>query len=180
VVKQKLGEKTEQYCRKIPLQSLARPHMLEKLRANVVTLCTHVREITVRTQVFVNWYILTRLEAGQDVPNYIYSQNSFYSICQLVIGKSITSTNTKMPHDILSSWNQFHDTYPGSQYDMGSFCNYSDALALECRQLATIYLNQAVENFEIYVAKLCRHKLALANPVCTQATSVEGLNPSNI
>ena len=77
MVKQKLGEKTEQYCRKIPLQSLARPHMLEKLRANVVTLCTHVREITVRTQVFVNWYILTRLEAGQDVPNYIYSQNSF-------------------------------------------------------------------------------------------------------
>ncbi|GAB5588003.1 hypothetical protein Unana1_02903 [Umbelopsis nana] len=110
-VKARLGNSTEQYCCKIPFESIVRPAMLERLRTNVVTLCFHVREISVRTQVFVNWYILKRIHEGQDVPNYIYNRNCFYSICQLVLGRDITSANTNMPPDIVSDWRQFSTSW---------------------------------------------------------------------
>lgn len=167
-VKARLGNSTEQYCRKIPFESIVRPAMLERLRTNVVTLCFHVREITVRTQVFVNWYILRRIHEDQDVPSYIYNRNCFYSICQLVLGRDITSTNTNMPPDIVSDWRQFSSSYSGSRYDIGSFSGYSDALASQCQLLETIYLNHVVDDFELYISKLCKHKLALANPVGTE------------
>ena len=158
-----LGTKVEHFTRRVPFNSVVRPEHQDLLRQKVCELSMFIREIVFRAQVFVNWYIL--LHASEPIPSYVYSQQFWYSVCQLVGNRSVTNTNTNMPIDVLQHWEIFHLRYPAAVYDMGNFLGYSDALSSACKRLATTYANHIVENFETYVTKYCKYVLQRHNTV---------------
>lgn len=158
-----LGTNTESFIRRVPLNSVVRGQYHELLHRKICELSSFIREIVVRAQIFGNWYIL--LHESEPIPTYVYSQQFWYSVCQLVGNRSITNTNTNMPADIFQHWETFCSRYPAAIYDMRNFVGYSDALSSACKTLETTYSNHIVENFETYVAKYCKYVLQRHNTV---------------
>jgi hypothetical protein len=159
-----LGSKREQYVRKIPFDSLVRPQFKDHLKHMIIDLSSQVREIVIRVQIFVNYYIIHRVQDNQGIPTYVYSQNFFYSIAQLVTGFSITNSNSNMPSDIMVVWDEFVLKFPDARC-LPNLTGYSDALSFECKKLETIYSNQIVENFELYIAKYFKVRMMMSDPV---------------
>lgn len=160
--KQVLGNSREKFTRRIPLRSIVRPHHHDQLLEKINQLSTHMREIIVRCQMFLNSYILD-LSSGP-IPSYIYSQQCLYSICQLVLGNEVTNPNSNLPADIRSKWEQFARDHPDAIYHM-MFNGYSDTLSSACKLMAETYVNHITENFQGYLVRYCKHMLKRAVPV---------------
>lgn len=164
IAKETLGSSREEFVRKLPFDSLVRPQFKEHLKHRIIDLSSHVREIMIRVQIFVNYYIIHRVDHHQSVPTYVYSQTFFYSVAQLIINIPISNTNSNMPSDIRAVWNQFASNFPDVKY-LQKLSGYSDALSYECKNMEAIYSNHIVENFELYIAKYFRVRMLMSDPV---------------
>lgn len=137
------GTKREHFCRRVPFSSIARPEYHDELRQRICELSTHLREIIIRVQLFVNDFII--FYATEPIDKYVFNANFFYSTAQLVMGKSITNDNPNYPQSVLSHWAYFKDRYECT-YTM-PMTGYSAALSYACKLLETTYINFYVENF---------------------------------
>jgi hypothetical protein len=154
----------ESFTRVLPFESIVREDYRDILHTHIIQLSGFIREVVVRSQLFVNAYIIDHSE--QQIPTYMFSQNFFYSICQLVIGKEISNANTKFPPNVQEYWTTFKSTYPDIIYPLRGFTKYSDDLSAACVTLATIYSNHIVENFHNRIITYCQHRLEQIVPVC--------------
>ncbi|RCH90129.1 hypothetical protein CU097_003497 [Rhizopus azygosporus] len=85
---------------------------------------------------------------GLVVDKKVFTQDFWYSISQLILGK--TPTNKKpFPADIFSSWNSFSSRYKGIVYKMDNpVAEYSQCLAAACVEVAARYNNMVAECFQ--------------------------------
>ncbi|KAF7720510.1 hypothetical protein EC973_007926, partial [Apophysomyces ossiformis] len=85
VIAEKLNDNHyETFTRKLPASSVVRPEFREIFQENSVRLSAFLRELIFRAQLLVNSYIIANCE--RPVPSYIYTQNFWYSACQLIMG----------------------------------------------------------------------------------------------
>ncbi|CEG76709.1 hypothetical protein RMATCC62417_11569 [Rhizopus microsporus] len=77
-----------------------------------------------------------------------FTQNFWYSISQLVLGK-IPTNKKSLPDDIFSSWGSFSSRYKEIVYKMDNpVAGYSQCLTAACVEVATCYNNMIVECFQ--------------------------------
>ncbi|ORE11917.1 hypothetical protein BCV72DRAFT_318120 [Rhizopus microsporus var. microsporus] len=129
---------------KTKLETILRPAH-RNIKDKIIKVSKDIRNILVRAQLFVNYYIMTH--NGLVVDKKVFTQNFWYSISQLVLGK--TPTNKKLlPGDIFSSWGSFSSRYKEIVYRMDNpVAGYSQCLTAACVEVATCYNNMIVECF---------------------------------
>lgn len=154
---------SEEFTRVVPFDSIVREEYRGRLRDRSTQLCGFIREVVTRAQVFVNAYVIENSE--RELPSYIFLQTFWYSVCQLILDKNISNTNTNFPEDLQPYWIRFRRDYPDIVYPLGSFSGYSDALAAACITLKTSYTNHVVENFYSRVSGYCEYRLRQLVPV---------------
>ncbi|RCH86758.1 hypothetical protein CU097_001351, partial [Rhizopus azygosporus] len=87
-----------------------------------------IKNVLVRAQLFVNYYIMSH--SGLVVDKKVFTQNFWYSISQLVLSK--TSTNKKLlPDDIFNSCRSFSSRYKEIVMD-SPVAGYSQCLTAAC------------------------------------------------
>jgi hypothetical protein len=139
-----LGNHTS-ITRKIKLDTILKPAYKTSITNKVRIVSEHVRNIMIRAQIFVNYYVITH--ANQTVDKKVYTQNFWYCITQLVL-KKVPKNTKALPNDCLSCWNSFSSRYQVT-YDMTPVVNgYSNCVTAACVEMATIYTNMIVECFE--------------------------------
>ena len=170
MLNRKLGGNRETFARKssfeVSVKEEHRPLLLERVQA----LSKILRAIVVKTQLFVNFYFLDHQDT---VDPFCFTQNFFYSVMQLVMGKEITSNNDKFPSDVRHSWNRYKIYLTETQglavlETISQRTRISDVLTEACVTLATAYHNHIVENFSGRLCTFFRYKLLAAFPVITK------------
>jgi hypothetical protein len=146
---QNLGEGYEAYTRKSTLETSVNDSNRHLLKTKILSVCENIRQIAFRAQIFVNHFVFSRGSA----PSCIFKQNFWYTICQLVNERSATS-NRLIPEDLQRAWRAFKESHPSIVYNNTLMPGASQCLSEYCKQLATAYQNNIVENFE---ARVKRH-----------------------
>ncbi|KAG0168193.1 hypothetical protein DFQ30_005095 [Apophysomyces sp. BC1015] len=85
-------------------QSLRQKAIISRQTNRVVD---YVRAVAVKTQFFVQYFVLYRLSEGQHVPNIVFLQNLVYGVIQLVTGGDIANQNLKLPEDTTAVFVQY-------------------------------------------------------------------------
>ena len=158
-----LGHDRETFTRKCMFQSVVRPEHRDGLLRCVQQLASFTRHVVVITSLFVNMYFI-----DHDVLAPIcFTQNFFYSVMQLVLGRQMTATNSRIPPDLLQSWQAFQQYHSALQEPPKTeMKRTSDVLTEAAVLLATTYTNHIVENFEDRVTTFVRKGLIAFDPVC--------------
>ena len=89
------------------------------------------------------------------IPDCIFKQNFWYSLCQLVNNCKVIHETT-LPSYTISAWDKFHIKYPTTIYKVNLVSVNSQCISEACTTVATFYLNNIVELFE---AKFLRYIL---------------------
>jgi hypothetical protein len=156
--------------RKIKLDSILKEDYKNIVKDKVVKIIEDIRNIIIRCQIFVNYYIICHSDEGVD-NSFFKHQNCWYSISQLVIGKM--PKNIKgLPQDLLESWRSFSGRYPKICYNMEyPIPGYSHCLTAACVELGTIYTNMVAENFE---SRLTRYLIRSMKPLFDNVSYLSG------
>lgn len=142
-----LGSNTISVTRKIKLETIVRPEYKAVFLDKVQKVSEHVRNIMIRSQLFVNYYII--INADQAIDDKVFSQNFWYAITQLVLKKKPNSKH--LPGNLMEHWNSFTSRF-NVVYDMVPLVNgYSHCVTAACIEMATTYTNNIVESFETRV-----------------------------
>ena len=152
-----MGGKPISFTRKIKLQTILRPEYQSVILEKVKRVCNHIRNIVIRAQLFVNYYIITHSENVVDKK--VFSQNFWYCITQLVLKKKPTNIKV-LPGDLKACWESFSARYSSIKYDMAPVSGYSHCLSAACVELATTYTNAIVECFESRVKSYMTFKIS--------------------
>ncbi|CEG76552.1 hypothetical protein RMATCC62417_11437 [Rhizopus microsporus] len=142
---QQLMENRKTTTVKAKLETILRPAH-RNIKDKIIKVSKDIRNILIRVQLFVNYYIMNH--NGLVVDKKVFTQNFWYSISQLALGK--TPTNKKsLPDDIFSNWKSFSSRYKEIVYKMdSSVAGYSQCLTATCVEVATCYNNMTVECFQ--------------------------------
>ncbi|KAL1935441.1 hypothetical protein VTP01DRAFT_4581 [Rhizomucor pusillus] len=116
-----------------------------------------MRNVVIRVMLFVDIYIVQH--AHSSIPTYVFSQQFFYSMAQLVLGQEITNDNPNLPDELLDSWNSVKTQYPALIYPVNNFKYYAQTLASACNVIKDAYTNIIVEYFQSRVEKCIIFKL---------------------
>ena len=90
------------------------------------------------------------------IPDCMFKQNFWYSICQLVNNRKATNGTTLLS-DIIPAWNKFRIKYPAIIYKVNLASGNSQCISEACTVVATSYLNNIVELFETKVLRYIRY-----------------------
>lgn len=144
-----LGQGYQAFTRKLPLTTCVKAHHVRSLQSKIVTASRDVRSIIYRAQIFTNYYIMLLSEQpyNNDTPHSIFRQQFWYSVCQLVNSRRVT-TSTNLPPNMITVWNVFKSSYNSIVYDQTLSSGTSQCLSEACTELATNYQNNIVEHFE--------------------------------
>ncbi|ORE12602.1 hypothetical protein BCV71DRAFT_280612, partial [Rhizopus microsporus] len=106
VFNKNLGQKYRPFTRKLPMDKCVADQYVNTLKPIIISACRDVRNIVFRAQIFVNYYITLRSqqELDNDIPHCIFRQQFWYSVCQLVNAKRVT-TSTNIPLNMMAVWN---------------------------------------------------------------------------
>lgn len=149
VFNRNLGQEYQPFTRKLPMDKCVTNQYVNTLKPIIISACRDVRNIVFRAQIFTNYYITLRSqqELNNDIPHCIFRQQFWYSVCQLVNAKRVT-TSTNMPPNMVAVWNVFQSQYNSIVYHQQIAGGTSQCLAEACTELATSYHNNMVEHFE--------------------------------
>lgn len=151
-----LGSNYKAFTRKLPLTAIVKEEYQELLRQKVITTSRDLRHIIFRAMCFVNYFCFCSDRSA--IPNDIFTQPYWYSMCQLVNGRNIT--NSKNTSDnLIQTWNEYCTSFPNIVYKEKLQAGASNCLAEACTELATSYTNNIVENFESRLIKYIKYKL---------------------
>ena len=128
-----------------------------KLQSSVIKACSTVRHLVFRATLFVNYYVLEN-HALTGAPKVIFSQNFWYSIIQMLNGKRPTNS-ASLPQQLLNSSDQFKRQHRSFLYTEKLLPGISQCVTEACKELATSYTNNIVENFENHLLYFLRYKL---------------------
>lgn len=143
-----LGAAHTAYTRKVSLESVVRPEYAALLQSRIIEASQYIRRVIFGCQLFVNHYCI----AHERAPPGVFKQNFWYTISQLVMNKRPTS-NALMPADMMASWDCFRASNPQARVTQAMPTGVSNCFTEVCKDLATQYTNNLVENFEVLVKK---------------------------
>ncbi|EIE76767.1 hypothetical protein RO3G_01471 [Rhizopus delemar RA 99-880] len=143
--------------RKLPFDQCVQSTYQTKLKSKIVSACEDVRNIVLRSQLFVNFYIPSLVRLDSPIPHKIYEQNFWYSISQLIRNQRVTN-GISLQHGLLDYWNGFNKSYPTIIYDKKLASGVSHCISEASQQLQTIYTNNVVEPFESRICKYIFYK----------------------
>jgi hypothetical protein len=152
-----LGPNYKAYTRKLPFDQCVQSTYQTTLKSKIVSACEDVRNIVVRSQLFVNFYILSLTRLDSPIPHKIYEQNFWYSISQLIRNQRVTN-GISLQHGLLDYWNSFKKSYPTIIYDKKLASGVSNCISEASKQLQTTYTNSVVELFESRICKYIFYK----------------------
>ncbi|KAI9275205.1 hypothetical protein EDC94DRAFT_667011, partial [Helicostylum pulchrum] len=118
-----LGDNTV-ITRKIKSNAIVRGEYADDLEKIIISTSNHIRNILLRCQIFVNYYIIVNSNSAID--KRIFTQNFWYSICKLFL-----------PDNIMTYWTSFKNRF-----------GYSNCMTAACNEMSTVFTNMIVENFE--------------------------------
>ncbi|KAL1933598.1 hypothetical protein VTP01DRAFT_7688 [Rhizomucor pusillus] len=98
----------------------------------------------------------------------------WYFVCQLILGLSVSNTNTKFPSNFSGEhgfWASFSALHPDIRYPL-NVTGYSDILSAACKEIATAYTNHIVENFQRRVVSYIQYKLDKFVPAMLRAIKI--------
>ena len=143
------GGQYEYYSIKIPLKSVIRPGYSDTFINKVKIISAFNREVIFKAQLFVNYYIITNCLTT--IPNEIFTQNFWYSICMLIFG-NLSSQELQAKYssvlNLAHAFDQYFQDYPLSIRPLAGLKGYSQCLSAACITVATTYNNYYVENYE--------------------------------
>lgn len=152
-----LGPGYKAYTRKLPLDQCVKSEYKTILKPRIVSACVYVRNVVLRTQLFVNFYIISLAKAGSPIPQTVYEQNFWYSIMQLVRNQRVTNSKSLI-HGLLDYWNSFRQRHRAIIYQEKMPSGVSHCMTEACQQLQTVYNNHIVEQFESRICKYIFYK----------------------
>ena len=165
-----LGKPHQSFTRKIPFKSCIRNNETNiattsssansqstaTIKSRIIRTCEDVRQLMFRAQVFVNYYILVHKDVI--IPNFIFRQNFWYSICQLVNNCKVTN-GTTLPSDIIFARNVFRTKYPSIIYKVELASGNSQCILEACTTVVTSYLKNMVELSKVKTLRYIRYIL---------------------
>ncbi|KAL1927793.1 hypothetical protein VTP01DRAFT_3614 [Rhizomucor pusillus] len=151
LVELRFGGSVERFTRTVPLLEIVRDEYSAELLHGIQNLSQFMRNVVIRVMLFVDIYIVQH--AHSSIPTYVFSQQFFYSMAQLVLGQEITNDNPNLPDDLLDSWNSVKTQYPALIYRLNNFKYYAQTLASACNVINDAYTNIIVEYFRSRVEK---------------------------
>ncbi|KAL1927704.1 hypothetical protein VTP01DRAFT_3525 [Rhizomucor pusillus] len=101
LVEQRFGGSVERFIRTVPLLDVVRDEYSEELLQGIQNLSQFMRNVVIRVMLFVDIYIVQHPHSS--IPTYVFSQQFFYSMAQLVLGQEIKNDNPNLPDDLLDS-----------------------------------------------------------------------------
>jgi hypothetical protein len=154
IIEDALGDHYEVYTRKVYLSSVLRPKYKGDFERRVIRLSDFIRNVVTRSQIFVNAYVIENWDSYNH--DYIFQQNFWYSVCQLIMDVKVTNKSTPLTPSISEAFEKFKLAHPNILYPMAyhKITGYSDSLSTAYSLLETIYKNHVIENFE---GRLLRH-----------------------
>ncbi len=152
-----LGPNYKAYTRKLPLDQCVKSEYLAILKPRIVSACEYVRNVVLRSQLFVNFYIISLIKEDSPIPHAIFQQNFWYSIIQLVRNQSVTNSKSLL-HGLLDCWNSFRQRHPNIIYQEKFDSGVSHCIAEASQQQQTTYNNHIVELFESRICKYIFYK----------------------
>ena len=158
-----LGVDREDFTVTCNLDTIIKVQYRDVIRAKVQEAVRYSRSVVVRTMVLVNTLILVQ----DNVADIVFTPNFFYSAMQVVLGRTITNTNSLIPKEELNAiWATLANAYPTLGQPLSTFLGRSsNILADACVQLATSYANHIVENFQSRICGYIQRQLLLRIPV---------------
>ena len=150
-----LGNNYQAFNRKIPLNTIIHVDYQDILRRKIIESSRYIRHVVIRAMLFTNYFILENIES---LPGCIFQQNYWYAICQLVGGRRVTN-NDVLPNNILPTWDTFRSLYSNAIHSETLPTGASQPLTAACVELATIYTNNIVENFESRLLRYLKYRL---------------------
>lgn len=135
VLTRNLGFPYIAFTRKLPLDSIVKSDYKEILKNKIIVSSREIRIVS-RAMLVTNNYCL--LKSHDSIPHAIFTQQYWYSVCQLVNGKKITnSANT--PSDLISYWDTFKNTNPNAVYQQKLIKGVSQHHIEAYKELKTCY-----------------------------------------
>lgn len=159
------GKEHERFTHAVPFDNAVKAEHRQRLKQAACRMSSWLSHMMLRAAVVVNGYFIWQGQNG--IPTYMFSQNFWYSVCQLILGLDITNINTKFPSDFTGEdgfWTWFSALHPNINYPL-NVTGYSDILSAACQEMATVYTNNIVENFQPRVVAYIQHKLDSFVPV---------------
>jgi hypothetical protein len=149
-LEQLLGGSHERFTIKHGLEGILRlsPEINEGFYQKITNMVDVVREVTFKAQLFLCYFLLEQLKQTVEITPIYFSQSFFYAGYQLVMGASVTSTNSKFPGAAMEAcFQRYVMKHPTAI--TGPLSNkYTTALASFANASATNFVNHIVESFE--------------------------------
>lgn len=160
VFRKNLDQGYQAFTRKLPFDKCVRIEHINNLKSKIIAASRDVRNITVRAQIFANYFITLRSQQADDnsIPHCIFTQQFWYSVCQLVSGRRVTNS-ASWPTNMTRVWDAFRSFYNNIVYRQQIASGTSQCLAEACTQLATSYQNNIVEHFESRLLNFLYYRL---------------------
>ncbi|EIE85547.1 hypothetical protein RO3G_10257 [Rhizopus delemar RA 99-880] len=114
-----LGPNYKAYTQKLPFDQCVQSTYQSTLKSKIVSACEDVRNIVIRSQLFVNFYIPSLARSDGPIPHKIYEQNFWYSISQLKLASDVS-------HCISEASQQLQTTYTNNVVELfeSRICKY--------------------------------------------------------
>ncbi|CEP17758.1 hypothetical protein [Parasitella parasitica] len=139
-----LGDNATSCTRKIKLETIIREQYKQAMLSKIQTVSEQVRNIMIRAQLFVNYYIISHSNSAVDKK--VFTQNFWYAITQLVLQRA--PNQKSLPSDCLESWTSFSSRFNVTYTMVPKVEGYSHCVSAACVTTATTYNNNIVECFE--------------------------------
>lgn len=139
-----LGDNVTTFTRKVRFEKIIREEYRNQILTKVKRVSDQLRNIMIRAQLFVNYYIITH--SNTVVDKKVFSQNFWYAVTQLVL--KIEPNAKHLPSDLLDSWRSFSSRFQVTYEMQPKVEGYSQCISAACVTMATAYCNNIVEVFE--------------------------------
>ncbi|CAO3687040.1 unnamed protein product [Rhizopus stolonifer] len=151
-----LGQGYQAFTRKLPLTTCVTTQHVQNLQSKIIVASREVRNIVFRAQIFTNYYITLRSQQpdNNDISHCIFRQQFWYSVCQLVNSRRVT-TSTNLAPNMIAVWNAFKPSFNSIVYDQ----TLLQFLAKACTELVTSYQSNMMEYFESRLLNFLYYRL---------------------
>ncbi|KAL1925847.1 hypothetical protein VTP01DRAFT_8096 [Rhizomucor pusillus] len=115
------------------------PEYQMQLKNAITQKSSWLGQVMLRASVVVYGYFIS--QSQNSIPTYIFGQNFWYSVCQLILCLPVSNTNTRFPSNFSGEhgfWASFWAPHPDIRYPL-NVTGYSDILSAACKEIATAY-----------------------------------------
>ncbi|CAO3642418.1 unnamed protein product [Cunninghamella blakesleeana] len=164
MVREEYG-KTIKVTRKIGLEALLNLNQNDSnaLINSINEVVSYVRDIIIKSHLFINYYIYYRLNTNQPISKVVFTQSFFHSVFQLIVGRQVTVNNTiklAFSQELVQMFNMYTNEFNGTLVEpIHGHTIYGNIMTTVTNDYATKFSNRIVEDFTQWLANYISLKL---------------------